>query len=93
MKTHNLKILPEHFDAVINGSKKAEFRINDRDFSVGDTICLCEHGSSEDWYGLEGFSGRYIWMEITHITDLSPWLSGYVMLSITQINSMGKYNG
>lgn len=33
-KTHELKILPEHFWPVVTGHKKAELRKNDRDFKV-----------------------------------------------------------
>ncbi|MGP0940226.1 DUF3850 domain-containing protein, partial [Serratia sp. CY74664] len=32
----HLKIHPEHLAAVNCGAKRAEFRINDRDFAVGD---------------------------------------------------------
>ncbi|WP_239505037.1 DUF3850 domain-containing protein [Serratia marcescens] len=44
MKKHDLKILPEHFAAVVGGEKKAEFRINDRDYAVGDLLCLSKMG-------------------------------------------------
>ena len=32
---HDLKILPQYFEAVIKGRKKFELRKNDRDFNVG----------------------------------------------------------
>ncbi|HHU0703878.1 TPA: DUF3850 domain-containing protein [Serratia marcescens] len=82
MKKHDLKILPEHFAAVVSGEKKAEFRINDRDYAVGDLLCLSEYGWLKDCDGLEGFSGQFIWVRITHVTDLYPWKPGYMMLSI-----------
>lgn len=49
MKTHELKILPQYFKAVQNGSKTFELRKNDRRFKVGDTLILREwHPSDED---------------------------------------------
>lgn len=37
---HNLKILPEYYWKVETGEKTFEIRRNDRDFKVGDVICL-----------------------------------------------------
>ncbi|MNG64094.1 hypothetical protein D3C73_216360 [compost metagenome] len=82
MKRHDLKILPKHFAAVFSGEKKAEIRINDRDYAVGDLLCLAEYGQLAGLGGSVGFSGEFIWVRVTHITDLSEWLPGYVMLSI-----------
>ena len=42
MKTHILKQWPVYFQEVIEGKKKFEFRKNDRDYQVGDTIILKE---------------------------------------------------
>lgn len=80
--THNLKIRPEHFQAVISGEKKAEFRLADRDFAVGDLLCLNEYGPCEHEPHLVGFTGAFVYVLVTHITDLNEWVPGYVMLSI-----------
>ncbi len=82
MKKHNLKIHPEHLASVTCGMKKAEFRRNDRDFAVGDLLCLNGYGQHPEFEHLEGFTGNHIWVRITHITDLAEWAPGYVMLSI-----------
>lgn len=39
---HELKMLPEYFDAVISGKKSFEIRKNDRPFKVGDLLALNE---------------------------------------------------
>ncbi|WP_024911021.1 DUF3850 domain-containing protein [Chania multitudinisentens] len=60
MKKHDLKILPEYFAAVVSGEKKAEIRINDRDYSVGNMLRLNEYGQVKGFDGLVGFSGEFI---------------------------------
>lgn len=43
MHTHELKILPEYFEAVKKGIKNFELRKDDRDYQVGDMITLKEY--------------------------------------------------
>ncbi|WP_422527640.1 DUF3850 domain-containing protein [Serratia fonticola] len=74
--SHELKILPEFFNAVLSGHKKAEIRQNDRLFSIGDELWLRE------WTVQDGYTGRNAYRNITHIADLSGYAPGYVMLSI-----------
>lgn len=81
-KTHQLKIRPEFFQAVIKGTKKSEFRRADRNFAVGDFLCLNEYGPCEHDPQVIGFTGAVVYALITHVTDLHEWAPGYVMLSI-----------
>ena len=60
---HELKCIPEYFEAVTSGDKTFEVRKNDRPFAVSDFIALNEH--SED----TGYTGRCALLEITYILD------------------------
>ncbi|EGO6390918.1 DUF3850 domain-containing protein [Salmonella enterica] len=76
MNMHNLKIWPEHFAPVIAGTKRAELRKNDRNYQAGDSLLLSEWNPDTKRY-----AGRSIGAIVTHVTDISTWLPGYVMLS------------
>lgn len=60
MKIHELKILPEYFNDVKKGRKNFELRINDRDYKVGDMLCLRE------WDG-ENYTNRVIYRQIEYV--------------------------
>ncbi|ELI8100100.1 DUF3850 domain-containing protein [Yersinia enterocolitica] len=86
-KTHQLKILPEYYQAVIEGRKKAELRKNDRDFSIGDYLLLTE------WYeDGEVYTGRKVIVEITDITQCDFTTPNFVMLSFDGIDSINTYS-
>lgn len=51
--THELKILPEYYDEIIQGKKSFEIRKNDRDFKEEDTVILKEFTDGN-------YTGRYI---------------------------------
>lgn len=59
---HKLKILPEYFEAVACGDKNFELRKDDREFSVGDMVCLEEWSPAEKKY-----TGRCVTRSITYI--------------------------
>lgn len=71
---HELKILPEYFEAVTSGRKQFEIRKNDRDYEVGDRLYFRE------WNG-ENFTGDSYKAEVTYITDYMQ-RNGYVVLGI-----------
>ncbi|EOI6866764.1 DUF3850 domain-containing protein [Yersinia enterocolitica] len=93
LQFHSLKILPNYFDAVFTGCKKAELRLNDRDtpFSVGDYLILNE------WELNAGYSGRKIIVEVTDVTPCDFAIPNYVMLSFEGIDSidycLGDFDG
>ncbi|AWD90871.1 RNA-binding protein [Enterobacteria phage vB_EcoS_IME18] len=85
-KTHKLKIAPVHFIGVMNGTKTAEFRVNDRNFQVGDILELREFERDE-------FTGWEVHARVSDVTDVTPYINRgyddqgcdftqYVMLSI-----------
>lgn len=58
--THELKILPQFFEAVLSGAKTFEVRKDDRPYKVGDTLVLKETAA-------HGFSGREKAAKVTYI--------------------------
>lgn len=74
MAKHELKILPEYLEAVVDGSKTFEIRKNDRNFSVGDTICLNEFDGTK-------MTGRWTERVVTYITDYEQ-KDGYVVMGM-----------
>ena len=76
MTEHKLKIKSEHFSDVINKTKTAEIRYNDRNYQVGDILILNEIDS------LGNFTGNNCVVIVTHVLNNNQYLqTGYVMLS------------
>jgi hypothetical protein len=59
---HELKTLPEYFNAVEDESKTFEVRKNDRPFHVGDYLALNEYDGNS-------YTGRCMMVQITYILD------------------------
>lgn len=72
---HELKALPEYFDAVLAREKTFEIRKNDRGFSDGDTVILKKYTKDK------GYSGHYAKARITYLTDYSQ-KDSYVVFAI-----------
>ena len=77
MATHELKILPEYYDAVALKTKTFEIRKNDRNFHVGDELIL------KEWDG-GNYTGRELRRYVSYI--LFDWQAGlkdgYCIMSI-----------
>lgn len=75
IKIHELKILPEYFEAVFKGDKTFEIRKDDRGFEVGDILILKEfqEGFLDHTKGepieieKRGYTGRTIEKEVCYI--------------------------
>lgn len=74
---HELKILPEYFDAVIKGEKTFEIRVNDRNFKKGDYLALNEYYNGK-------YTGRSCIVYVDYIlSDAKELLSkGVVAMAI-----------
>ena len=82
MKRHELKILPEYYNAVREGRKRFELRKDDRGFAVGDRLHL------RKWDPAGGYTGEVIMTDITYILRGAPGYGladGYCVLSIGKI--------
>lgn len=80
---HDIKILPEYFDKVIDGSKTFEIRENDRDYQVGDILFIHEYMMSHEHGNYE--TGGWILAEITYITNYNQ-KDNYIVMGI-KVNS------
>lgn len=75
---HDLKILPEYFEPVLEGKKNFELRKNDRDYKVGDTLLLRE------WYANE-YTGREVRRKVTYILEKAVGIdTRYVILAMEE---------
>ncbi|EOV9255608.1 DUF3850 domain-containing protein [Salmonella enterica] len=88
-KVHDLKIHPKYFAPVAAGKKRAEVRINDRDYNAGDTLILREYDPQK------GFTGQKVVALITDATCLRAFVdkgASYILLSI-QLVEQPAING
>lgn len=78
-KIHELKILPEYYEAVKTGLKGFELRFDDRNFAVGDLLLLRE-------YQAEQYTGRRQMVKITYILKGFEGLKdGWAILNIAKM--------
>ena len=83
-RTHELKTWPEPFQAVIDGRKRYEIRVDDRGFAVGDVLHLREWDPSPQMEPVtpwslvmterpRAFTGREAFAVVTYITPGGAW--------------------
>ncbi len=101
MKTHDLKVQPQYFEAIKDKRKPFEIRRNDRDYQVGDILLLhewetgpdprCEvhkylMGDGKCSCNTEGkYTGRLIDAKVTYMTDYAQQ-KGYVVMTIEELD-------
>jgi hypothetical protein len=86
---HELKTLPEYFNAVLSGEKTFEVRKNDRPFHKGDLLALNEYDPEGKCY-----TGRSCLVYIDYILDNTDYCkSGYVIMAIKpcEVYNKGLY--
>lgn len=64
---HYVKSWTYLFQAALAGTKTHDIRVLDRDYQVGDVLCMCEY----DW-GRQVYTGQQLFVEITYITKARP---------------------
>lgn len=82
-KVHALKTWPAPFNAVLNGSKRFEYRKDDRDFQVHDCLVLQEYLPDKDT-----FTSFALSMRVTHVLRGGQFgvPEGYCVMSIEPWN-------
>lgn len=74
MKNHLLKTHKCYFEAVLQGDKTFEIRLDDRGYKVGDTVTLREFDGC-------GYTGREYIGSIGYITNYEQ-RPGYIVFSL-----------
>ena len=67
---HELKIWPQYFQAVTEGSKTFEIRKNDRGFQKGDTVVLKEFIESSNISVPSGYTGKKAVFNVGYVTPI-----------------------
>jgi len=82
--THNVKILPDYFNEIIQSRKTFEIRKNDRQYIQGDYLFMNEYNTERKEY-----TGRSATCKVTYILrDFEGIKEGYVAMSIEVCNVM-----
>lgn len=86
MRAHKLKTWPRYFQDVKGERKPFEVRKADRDFRVGDYLCLVEFDPAED-----KLTGQYLYRRVTYVlTPADPprgLMDGFVVLGLETVDS------
>lgn len=85
---HSKKIKQLYFQAILDGVKSFEIRVNDCDYQPGDYLALNEIYENGE------YTGRFTLCKITAMFDLKEYLKdGLIMLSISPLSicSSGEF--
>jgi ASC-1-like (ASCH) protein len=75
--THELKTWPQFFEAIVDGRKTFELRVNDRGFNAGDQLRLREFKPESVFY-----TGRELLVDVTYVLPVDD---KRVVMAIRQI--------
>ena len=86
MTTHKLKVWPEYFKALKDGTKTFDVRLNDRNFQIGDLLILQEWNPPT-----KSYTGQEIERKIVYIlggTDAQIFgiREGYCVLGLEVVS-------
>lgn len=79
MKSHNLKLYLEYYQAIERGEKTFEVRYNDRKYEVGDTLILSAWDPTARKYLNEN---KPLFREVTYVLKKFGMKEGYVCLGL-----------
>lgn len=74
--THELKIWPSFFNAVLDGTKTFELRHDDRDYKVRDILVL------KEWTDVQKYTGREIKKVVSYVLRNNKMLNDAVALGL-----------
>ena len=81
MKIHELKTWPVFFEAIADGSKRWEYRKNDRKFKRGDMLELQEYSPTKEVY-----TGNKMTVEVGKVWQQLPGMpTDYCIMDITRL--------
>lgn len=91
MRAHKLKTWPRYFQAVKREEKPFEVRKADRDFRVGDYLCLVEFDPA-----LDKLTGDYLYRRITYLLTSADaprgLVDGFVVLGLETVDGVEAAN-
>jgi len=71
---HKLKIEDNYLEHLLEGTKKAEIRLNDRDYQTGDVLEFHHHLFGTDW--------EKVYFIVTHIHSGLGLQQNYIVMSV-----------
>src|SRR5574343_129180 len=78
---HDLRSLPAAFSELVNGTKTFEMRVDDKPYTVGDTLRLRE------WVD-ESYTGRTVTKRVSHtLRDMDFLPKGFVLMALVDVNT------
>lgn len=86
---HELRVLPEYFEAIISGKKKFAVRRDDRSFEVGDALLLREIERSDE----APYTGREVEVDVLYVYRGEYCRPGYCIMSIEPRPMRVNYEG
>ena len=72
MRVHELKCWGKYFNELSSGKKKFELRKNDRNFKVGDHLCIQAYDPEKKEY-----TGGFLYFIVTYILNIGEFLEGH----------------
>lgn len=85
---HDLKVWPQYFDALTDGTKSFEFRRDDREpaFAVGHVLNLREW-QEEDRHATAGYTSRSCERYVTYVARGGVIPAGFCVMSIVPLRA------